>query len=175
MNNMMKKTFAHLLTAYNVLDYVIIFISISIVPAICEELMFRGFIQKSFELRFRPLLAILITSVFFGAYHVNPYLFLPLTILGFYIGYSAYKTNSILVPVILHFLNNFLSVVMHYIFGSDSELIGTKVTGMEFKSALVSFSYQFILFAVVLGYIIYYYKKVKPKNIEKDSYTTLSE
>ena len=175
MNNMMEKTFADLLKAYNVFDYVIIFISISIVPAICEELMFRGFIQKSFELRFRPLLAILITSVFFGLYHFSPYALIPLILLGFFIGYSAYKTNSILVPVILHFLNNFLSVIMYYIFGSDSELIGTKVTAMEFKSALVSFSYQFILFAVVLGYIIYYYRKVKPKNIENDSYTTLSE
>jgi len=174
LNTMMDKTFADLLTAYNAFDYVIIFISISIVPAICEEFMFRGFIQKSFELRFRPILAILITSVFFGLYHFSPYGLLPLIALGFFIGYSAYKTNSILVPVILHFLNNFLSVIMYYVFGSEDQSIGTKVTGMEFKSALVSFSYQFILFAAVLGYIIYYYRKVKPKK-QIDSYTGLAE
>lgn len=173
-NNMMEKTFADLLKANNYADYIIIFFSISIVPAVCEELMFRGFIQKSFELRFRPLLAILITSVFFGLYHFSPYSLFPLIALGFYIGYATYKTNSILVPVILHFLNNFLSVIMFYAFGADDQLIGTKVTGQEFKSALISFSYQFVLFAVILGYIVYYYRKVKITN-DEETYKNLAE
>lgn len=171
-NEMIEKMFTNLLAAKGISDYLIVFIAISLTPAVCEEVMFRGFIQKSFELKYRPLIAILITSVFFGIYHFSPYALIPLISLGFFIGYSAYKSNSLLVPVLLHFMNNFLSIAFYYLFeakdiAGDAAVIQKEViSASEMRSALFNFSYQLILFAAVFGYILYFYRKKKKENKE---------
>lgn len=167
LNKMVDETFGNLLKADSFMDYIIVFTSISITPAICEEAMFRGFIQKSFEMKYRPMLAILITSIFFGLYHFSPYGLLPLIGLGFYIGYAAYKTNSIVVPMILHFMNNFISILFYYLFENIDSLSNTKVSESDFHTGLYNFSYQFIIFVVVIIYIIYGYKKNKFASEEK--------
>ena len=93
---------------------------IAILPAICEEFLFRGFLQKSLEKNFKPVNAILITSVIFGLSHLNPIDVVPLIVIGIFFGIIAYNTNSLIIPIVLHFLNNCFSVVEIY-FGKSSE------------------------------------------------------
>ena len=88
-------------------------------PAICEELFFRGYIQSSFEFKLTPFRSAFITAFFFGIYHFNPYGLLALIALGLYFGYAAYISNSIFVPVVLHFTNNFFAVFAFFVFGSE--------------------------------------------------------
>ncbi|MCB9248002.1 MAG: CPBP family intramembrane metalloprotease [Ignavibacteriales bacterium] len=49
-------------------------------------------------------------------YHFNPYGLIPLILLGMYFGFAVYKSDSIIVAMILHFLNNFISIVAYFIF-----------------------------------------------------------
>lgn len=143
------------------MDGAIVIAVVAITPAICEEVMFRGFIQKSFELKYKPFLGALITAIFFGIYHFNPYAFFPLVLLGFYLGYAAYKSDSILVPVVLHFINNLFAVVLFLIFG-EAELKQTQsITTAELTPTLISLLYQILLFVIVLLGIQYYYRKKK--------------
>jgi len=107
---------------------------------------FRGFVQKSFEVSIKPIWAILITSVSFALYHFNPYGLLALVILASYLGFAAYQSKSIVIPIILHFVNNFVSVVTYFIWGTD-ELINTNVVNAdEFVLHLSSFMFLTVLF-----------------------------
>lgn len=161
LDKLVEGSYGSLLKINSAMDGAIVIAVVAITPAVCEEVMFRGYIQKSFELKYKPFLGALITAIFFGLYHFNPYAFLPLTLLGLYLGYSAYKSNSILVPVVLHFINNLSAVVLYMVLG-DSELVQAKtISSAELTPTLISFAYQILLFVLVLIGIQYYYRKKK--------------
>jgi len=167
LDKLVESSYGSLLKINSALDGAIVVAVIAITPAVCEEIMFRGFIQKSFELKYKPFFGALLTALFFGIYHFNPYAFLPLVSLGFYLGYSAYKSNSILVPVVLHFINNLSAVVLYLIFG-QSELEQSKaITAAELTPTLISFGYQIILFVFVLLGIQHYYRKKQLVTVTK--------
>ncbi|MCK9425455.1 MAG: CPBP family intramembrane metalloprotease [Ignavibacteriaceae bacterium] len=161
LDKLVEHSYGSLLKINSTMDGAIVIAVVAITPAVCEEVMFRGYIQKSFELKYKSFFGALITAIFFGLYHFNPYAFLPLTLLGFYLGYSAYKSNSILVPVILHFINNLSAVVLYMVLG-ESELEQSKaITQAELTPTLIALSYQIILFSIILLGIQYYYRKKK--------------
>ena len=151
LDKLVEQSYLQLLTGTNIVEYLLIILTVSVTPAICEEIFFRGYVQKSFEYKQKPLTAILLTSVFFGLYHFNPYGLLPLILLGMYLGYSAYKSNSIAVPIVLHFLNNFIAIMAFFIYGEE-ELLQSNFSEIEsIGSTLASFT---ILLALFIGFII---------------------
>jgi hypothetical protein len=158
LDKLVEESYLKLLSANNVLDYAIVITTVSLTPAICEEFFFRGFVQKSFEYKQKPLTAILLTSFFFGMYHFNPYGLLPLIMIGIYLGYSVYKSNSIFVPVILHFLNNFIAVMAFFIFGEE-ELMQSNFADVEnIDEHISSF---FLLGALFTTFIIFINKNYR--------------
>ncbi|HUX93354.1 MAG TPA: CPBP family intramembrane glutamic endopeptidase [Ignavibacteriaceae bacterium] len=161
LNDMVDKTYGSLLTVHTVFGGLLVIIVVAIVPAICEEVMFRGYIQRSFEFRLKPFWAALITAVFFGIYHFNPYGLLPLIGLGFYFGYAAYMSNSIAVPMSLHFFNNFTAVIFYFIFGQDDSLSSSVDKNFDLNSSLLILVALIFLFGVVMYLINKYYAKVK--------------
>lgn len=87
---------------------------VAVLPAICEELMFRGYILSAMEGRYKAHHAILISAALFGLYHMSLVKFFTTALLGVFICYVAYKTNSIVPGMIMHFINNGLSVLFMY-------------------------------------------------------------
>lgn len=87
---------------------------IAVIPAICEEFLFRGFLFRTLIQKLKPITVIIITSVFFALIHFNPIGLIPLLIISFYLGITAYYTKSILIPIILHFINNLISTIVTY-------------------------------------------------------------
>lgn len=161
LNELVDKTYGNLLKADSIPEMFLVIIVIAIVPAICEEIMFRGYIQRSFEFKMKPVWAVLITAIFFGVYHFNPYGLFPLIVLGFYFGFAAYISKSLIVPIFLHFLNNFGAVILYFIIGDD-ELISTDVTdstGLEANIFL--FFLLVLLFTIVIFVIKKYYFKIR--------------
>ncbi len=158
-----EESYLQLLTPNNIFEMVLIVITVSITPAICEEFFFRGFIQKSFEFKLSAFTSIFLTSFFFGIYHFNPYGLIPLILLGMYLGFSVYLSNSIVIPVILHFLNNFIAILAFFIFG-ESELMQSNFVDIEsINSHIISFILLLVLF---LGFIFFLWKNFKHKNNE---------
>jgi membrane protease YdiL (CAAX protease family) len=157
LNEMVEKTYGNLITAHSVIEGLLVIMVIAIVPAVCEEVMFRGFIQRSFEFKMRPFWAAAITAVFFAVYHFNPYAIIPLMILGFYFGFAAYISNSIFVPMILHFLNNFAAVILFFIFGDD-ELIKSSpsIDHMDFSVFALFFVFLVLFIGVIIMIKVYY-------------------
>lgn len=170
LNEMVEKTYGNLLSASNVFELLLVILVVSIVPAISEEAMFRGFIQRSFELKLKPYLAILLTALFFSAYHFNPYGFIPLFILGAYFGYTAYISRSLVIPVFMHFLNNFSAIILYYLIGDD-QLIKSdaKAGSSELSSYLFVLVVLTILFVVLISLINKYYTIKKIKQEEQNA------
>ena len=85
----------------------------ALVPAICEEFAFRGFILSGLERQHRTRSAILLSALMFGFLHVLLSLFQQLfnaTLLGIVLGLLAVRSRSILPGIVFHFLNNALAV-----------------------------------------------------------------
>jgi sodium transport system permease protein len=85
------------------------------IPAVCEELAFRGFILAGLERGHRTRSAILLSALLFGFLHVLLSLFQQLfnaTLLGVVLALMAVRSGSILPGMIFHFINNALAVVM---------------------------------------------------------------
>jgi uncharacterized protein len=158
-NEIVEKTMINLLTPNNIPEGILVVLIVAVVPAICEEVLFRGYIQRSFEFRFSPVLAALITAVFFGFFHLNPYGIIPLISLGFFFGYAAYKSNSIIIPMILHFINNFTAVMVFFYFGDKEYLSSTITDEINIAQTLVMFSVLSVLFIGIIVVINRYYKE----------------
>jgi membrane protease YdiL (CAAX protease family) len=91
---------------------------IALLPAICEELLFRGCIQNILIHHFgkhRHMLAIIITGIVFGLIHGQMQTVLPRIFLGIVLGLIYYYSNSIYTSILAHFFNNGLQIVLTYL------------------------------------------------------------
>jgi len=160
-NELLEHAYGDLISANSVYEGIFVVIVVALVPAICEEFMFRGFIQRSFEFKLKPFRAALVTALFFGIYHFNPYGIIPLVLLGLYFGFAAYISNSIVIPVILHFLNNFAAVILYFALG-DEDLIKSAPKGeVDIQSSIITFFGLLVLFGGVISLIIKYYSRAE--------------
>ncbi len=159
LNELIEKTFGNLIRADNFVEMLLVIITISVIPAICEEVMFRGYIQRSFGFKFKSHIAALLTALFFALYHFNPYGLIPLAIIGFYLGFAAYSSQSLFIPIILHFLNNFFAVMLYFIIGDD-ELFKSNVSdSASLETNVIYFIALLIMFIALFFLIKNYYKK----------------
>jgi sodium transport system permease protein len=84
---------------------------IALAPAIFEELLFRGLLPRFFEKK-GIWTSIILTGVLFAIFHLDFYKLLPITFLGIWLGYLLYTTKSIYLPMLAHFLNNALAILV---------------------------------------------------------------
>lgn len=87
-------------------------IALAIVPALCEELFFRGFLLRAFRSAMSPAVAIVVSAMLFGLFHVlvRDALMLerfpPTALLGLVLGWLAIRTGSLWPGVVLHVVHN---------------------------------------------------------------------
>jgi len=84
------------------------FILVSLLPAMSEEIFFRGLVQKSFEKNWGKFKGIFGAALLFSIYHFHPSRFIPTFLMGAYLGVVASTTDSICVTFIAHFTHNTL-------------------------------------------------------------------
>ncbi len=84
---------------------------IALVPAICEELAFRGFILSGFRHFGHKWRAIILSSLFFGVTHAFFQQSMTSFLVGVVIGYVAVQTGSIVPGMLFHFTHNSLQLV----------------------------------------------------------------
>lgn len=157
LNELVDKTYGNLLKASTIPELLLVVLVVAVVPAVSEEVMFRGFIQRSFEIKIKAFIAAFLTAVFFSLYHFNPYGLIPLAVLGFYFGFAAYTSKTLLIPILLHFLNNFTAVILYYIIGSE-ELIKSDVSAKSGED-LGFYSFVTIALSLVFVALIFLIKK----------------
>lgn len=87
---------------------------VAVLPAICEEMLFRGYLLSAFRRNQKAIVALVTVAVIFGIYHMSPVRFFTTGFLGFLMCYMCYKSGSILPGMLMHFLNNGLAVYQTY-------------------------------------------------------------
>jgi membrane protease YdiL (CAAX protease family) len=146
------------------LDFLINLIVVALLPAIGEELLFRGIIQQELmKLMKSKHLAILIASFIFAAVHLQIIGLPPKLIIGLILGYTLYWTKHIKYAMVLHFINNSLPLIALYaareVPNSSSELSGEASASIYFAA----------LFSIILVYFLVLYVS---KNISVDESKT---
>ena len=93
---------------------------IAVLPALGEELLFRGGIQQILrQLVKNKHLAIIFTAILFSAFHMQFYGFMPRFVLGLLLGYAFYLSGNIGIPILIHFVNNAFSVMVAYLYNNE--------------------------------------------------------
>ena len=89
---------------------------IALIPAVGEELTFRGVMQQALTRKMKnPHVAIILSAAIFSFIHFQFYGFLPRMFSGILLGYMFYITNSLWTSMLMHFLNNGTVVVLYYL------------------------------------------------------------
>ncbi len=95
----------------NKMLYIVLVLVVAVTPAICEEAFMRGAILSNFRGLKHDWMIVFIVGVFFGILHLSPLRFLNTAILGGILAYIMVKKNNILLPMLVHFLNNFITSI----------------------------------------------------------------
>lgn len=132
------------------------------IPAICEEFVFRGVIQKTLVGWFRnPHVAIVVTAAVFSLTHFEMFYFVPRFVLGICLGYIYYYTRTIWASVLAHFTNNAIIVVMYYISASNG--LGIDPQHLQIPHPALFGAISLILTTIVIFFIA----KIGAKNQKK--------
>ncbi|MGN8937804.1 lysostaphin resistance A-like protein [Bittarella sp. HCP28S3_D9] len=91
--------------------YLLYFLSLSAVPAVVEEVVFRGVVLQPLR-RFGDRFAVVVSAIVFAMAHQSFVKAPNMFFVGLFLGYVAIKSGSILTTVVLHFVNNALSLVL---------------------------------------------------------------
>ncbi|MBC7922901.1 MAG: CPBP family intramembrane metalloprotease [Ferruginibacter sp.] len=112
-----------LLTRFDTVPRLLIgLLVIAVIPAVGEELVFRGLLQKKLQAVVRnPHVAIWTTAILFSAIHTQFYGFLPRMLLGALFGYLYAWSGNLWLPIAAHFTNNALGVLLAFFNGRGSD------------------------------------------------------
>jgi hypothetical protein len=95
----------------------------ALLPAIGEEIIFRGVFQKIFQRLFRnDHVGIWVIAFIFSAIHLQFFGFLPRFIMGLAFGYLYYWSGNLWLPIIAHFTNNAIMTVGVYLSGWENSV-----------------------------------------------------
>lgn len=139
---------------------------LAILPAIGEELIFRGIILNGLRTRFNDIASIFISAILFALMHQNLQQLIYPFLLGSIMAWAVVRSGSLISSVIIHFTNNFLVVLLTFI---------QNMTGW---SVALPREWWFYLIAIVLLLLTilsiflldrYYFKHKSKDNIEKEN------
>ncbi len=137
---------------------------IALLPAFAEELLFRGALARLMkEWTHNIHIAVFISAFVFSAIHLQFYGFLPRFLLGEALGYLFFWSGSLWLPIAAHFTNNFLSVIVDFLYHKGYTQVNSDKFGTDNAAWLT------ILSLVIVGGILYYIRKtsLQGKSLEK--------
>jgi membrane protease YdiL (CAAX protease family) len=157
LNDQMKAAYeeaTRLLTSSGTVpEFLWVILVIAIIPALAEEFLFRGLVQRTLEKGSTPWRAVIATGIIFGAYHVNPGSFVPLAVLGIYLGFLAMRADSLWVSVAGHFYSNAVACFAVFLHQDEDAIL----TGVPQQMGTMELLLSFWLFGVVFLVATYYF------------------
>ncbi len=157
---------------------------VAVSAGICEEILFRGVIQRAFE-RLGSVKSILTTAFLFGIMHFSFQNLFGTFLLGILIGYLVYKSDSLLVGMFAHFTNNAIAVALNWISMKMLEFmekmgienidtpsgqdVFSRFEGMSAPEIVLSIAFLLAIVtfsAVIFILLIYGFIKLNSKNAE---------
>ena len=151
--DLFEETYRILVSAESIPEFMFVVLIVAAVPALAEEFLFRGIVQRSMEETAGGLRGAVLAGVIFGAFHMNPFSLVPLIALGVFFGYLVFRSQNITLAVAAHFFNNFIACTASYLHLKDDFVVvapdrasslglvavNTSVFGMVFLLSLLYF------------------------------------
>ena len=133
---------------------------IALIPAIGEEFLFRGVVQKIFtNITHNYHWGIWITAILFSALHLQFFGFVPRVLLGALFGYMLVYSGSLWLPVLCHFLNNAIAVIALYAGNNGDEGL-EQIANFEFEIG-DSFIYMLPILLISLAATIFFLRSIR--------------
>jgi uncharacterized protein len=166
-----EEMYKQLVSSQSIPELLWVILVVALIPAVAEELLFRGLVQRSFERGLTPMRGVLITGIIFGAYHLNPFSFVPLAALGMYLGYITMRTGSIVTSMVGHCYNNLFASIALYMNLSDDYVVAGNANEMSLLALLVTFWFFGVVFLITLYYfnLITKQQSEEPPSLEGQS------
>ena len=152
--DMFEQIYRMLVSSSSIPELFFVVIIVALIPAVSEELMFRGLVQRSFEKGSTPVRGMVLTGVIFGAYHLNPFTIIPLAALGIYLGFLTMRANNVWVSVAAHFYNNLFACIAVYLHMDEDGLVTGDPMGMPVGVLLGSFVAFALIFIAATTYFL---------------------
>ena len=148
LRRMMEEMYRVLTTAHSSLELAGVIVVVAIVPAICEETLFRGLVQTNLRRWAGPTMGFVYTGLIFGVYHLNPFFVVPLILLGIYFSFLRERSANILIPMVAHCTNNCVSVLTGYFAGDKTAQAPLPFIGENVYAVFLSMLGFGLIFAV---------------------------
>lgn len=144
------------------------FIAVAVFAPILEEVFCRGIILRGLLTHMSPSKAILWSALMFGLMHMNPWQAIPAFMLGLLMGWIYYKTHSIWIVILIHFINNGFSYLITVFYPELPAETGfyDLIPGMWYY---ISYIAAFIYTALALHLMNKYYDKTISLKIQPNS------
>lgn len=122
---------------------------IGVLPAVGEELLFRGIVQRSLTRHINPHMAIWLAAFFFSAVHFQILGFVPRLLMGVAMGYLFFWSGNLWYPIIAHLTNNSMAVLLA--FGTQHGSVDPRLNDAGIGNAsMAAFSLAFCLMLLYL-------------------------
>lgn len=143
----MEQQYRQFLQMNTLLDFTKVLLVMAVIPALCEELLFRGLLQGLF-LRYGNHLSVWLSAALFASIHGQFYAFLSILVLGAALGYLRLWSQSLLWPTLLHFFNNAGIVVQVYFFNAAYDNMDPTALEVGYtQSALLALAFGLLMVA----------------------------
>lgn len=152
-------------------EYLLLVFALAVLPGIIEELLFRGLIQRGF-MGFGAVTAMFMSAVLFSLFHLSPAQTVYQFFFGLILAWVYFRTKNLTIPIILHFINNFLIITYEYItqsFGYELNL--DTITG----GALAMLAVSMMTLLLVGGVVIWKMVSLLPAVTECDGKMKVDE
>ena len=142
--------------------FIVVFLSVAVIPGICEEALFRGVIQPSLIKRFGPYAGIAVTALLFAAAHAQIQAFISLFILGIFLGIIAFRGGTFLYAVVSHTIFNGIAVIVAKI---------AETEGVEVQDGGFSISLGIVLLTIFIVLMVMLFRLTPKRRVgEPDMY-----
>lgn len=151
---MFEQAYRVLLTAHNPAEFILVVVTVALVPSIAEELLFRGLVQRNLDTIAGGLRSAVVTGIVFGMYHLNPFSFVALGALGIFLGFLVYRSQNTLVAVVAHFFNNFIACAAVYLNYDEEFLVVAPTGGATAESVAMNSAMFGVVFVAAMFYFV---------------------
>ena len=136
------------------------FLVVAIFAPIFEEWLCRGMVLRGLLTKMKPAWAIVISALFFAVIHMNPWQALTAFLIGLVMGYVYYKTGSLILTMVIHFVNNGTSVILSNIekFKDYEDLYFVEIMDKS------TYTILFAVSCIILAACLWAFSRIKVEN-----------
>jgi hypothetical protein len=159
MKKAIEEAYKILIVAHSVPEMLFVVLVAALTPALCEELMFRGLIQKNFTIAYGSRKGFIVAGTIFALYHLNPFWLVPLIMLGIYFSFLQYRSQTLLLPILAHLINNASATVGVYFYGATDTVTPTMFMGEQYEPSNFTVFGTAMFFVLIFSLVIVQYIK----------------